>query len=69
MQREIFMKIHGLDQKSYIFSLCCLVFMLVVTDNKPLFLPVVAFSAILVTIARIADASRRRQEKIHPPEY
>ncbi len=31
------MKIHGLDQKSYIFSLCCLVFMLVVTDNKPLF--------------------------------
>ncbi len=35
------MKIHGLDQKSYIFSLCCLVFMLVVTDNKPLFLPVV----------------------------
>ncbi|ALR08968.2 hypothetical protein XFFB_06915 [Xylella fastidiosa] len=69
MQREIFMKIHGLDQKSYICCLCGLIVMFVGTDNKSLFLPVVVFIAILVTIARIADASRRRQEKIHPPEH
>lgn len=56
------MNIQGLDQKSYICCLCGLIVMFVGTDNKSLFLPVVVFIAILVTIARIADASRRRQE-------
>ncbi|HHW4679442.1 MAG TPA: hypothetical protein ACQGQH_08425 [Xylella sp.] len=63
------MKIHGLDQKSYICCLCGLVLAFVSTDNKPLFLPVVIFAALVVTLARIADASRRKQEKKHSPEH